>query len=99
LASGPIPKTSPSGSSKSPSPANTRSSSRTAAAAATTAAKWLSKVAGQEKKFTVQDTDGFQKWKDVEVGEIEIKEPGTQRLVIDPVNKTKAAVLDVQKWC
>jgi hypothetical protein len=55
------------------------------------------KVAGQEKKFTVQDTGGFQKWKDVEVGEIEIKEPGTQRLVIDPVNKTKAAVLDVQK--
>jgi len=55
------------------------------------------KVGGQEMKFTVQDTGGFQKWKDVQVGEIEIKEPGTQRLVIDPVNKTKSAVLDVKK--
>lgn len=50
-----------------------------------------------EKKFTVKDTGGFQKWQDIKVGEISIKEAGTQRLVIDPVNKKKAAVLDVQK--
>ena len=55
------------------------------------------KTAGQEKKFTVQDTGGFQNWKEIRVGEIEIKEAGTQRLVVDPVNKVKAAVLDVQK--
>lgn len=55
------------------------------------------KLAGQELKFTVQDTGGFQNWAEVQVGELEIKEPGTARLIIDPENKTKAAVLDVQK--
>lgn len=55
------------------------------------------KVGSQENKFTVQDTGGFQKWKDVTVGEIEIKEGGVQRLVVDPLNKKKSAVLDVQK--
>jgi hypothetical protein len=52
---------------------------------------------GQELKFTTQDTGGFQKWKEVPVGEIEIKKAGPQRLVIDPVNKIKTAVLDVHK--
>ncbi|HBJ84480.1 MAG TPA: hypothetical protein DDZ88_11540 [Verrucomicrobiales bacterium] len=52
---------------------------------------------GQELKFTTQDTGGFQKWKEVSVGEIEIKTAGPQRLVIDPVNKVKTAVLDVHK--
>jgi hypothetical protein len=55
------------------------------------------KVGSEEKKFTVKDTGGFQKWQDVVVGEIEIKQPGVQRLVVDPVNKAKSAVLDVQK--
>ena len=55
------------------------------------------KIAGQEKKFTVQDTGGFQNWKEVSVGEIEIKVKGTQRLVVDPINKVKSAVCDVQK--
>jgi hypothetical protein len=55
------------------------------------------RVAGQEAKFTVQDTGGFQSWKELSVGKIEIKAPGTQFLVIDPLTKTKAAVLDVQK--
>lgn len=55
------------------------------------------RIAGQELKFTVKDTGGFQKWEDVVVGEIEIKQPGIERLVVDPVNKAKAAVLDVQK--
>ncbi len=51
----------------------------------------------QELKFTTQDTGGFQQWKEVPVGEIEIKAPGVQRLIIDPENKVKSAVLDVQK--
>lgn len=51
----------------------------------------------QKLKFTTQDTGGFQKWKEVPVGEIEIKTPGVQRLIIDPENKVKSAVLDVQK--
>lgn len=55
------------------------------------------KQADQALKFTTQDTGGFQKWKELQVGEIEIKKPGLQRLVIDPLNKKKSAVLDVQK--
>lgn len=55
------------------------------------------KVGQQVGKFTVQDTGGFQNWKDVAAGEIEFKEAGTYRLVVDPVNKKKSAVLDVQK--
>jgi hypothetical protein len=55
------------------------------------------KVGGQELKFTVKDTGGFQKWSDAQVGEIEIKNPGRQQLVIDPVTKAKSAVLDVHK--
>ena len=55
------------------------------------------KVGTEEKKFTVKDTGGFQKWQDVVVGEIEIKTGGVQHLVVDPLNKVKSAVLDVQK--
>lgn len=55
------------------------------------------KLGTQELKFTTQDTGGFQNWKEAQVGEIEIKSSGQQRLVIDPVNKVKNAVLDVHK--
>lgn len=55
------------------------------------------KLAGKSVKFKTQDTGGFQKWQDVAAGEIEVSKAGLQRLVIDPVNKVKAAVLDVQK--
>ena len=48
-------------------------------------------------KFTTQDTGGFQKWQEIEAGVIEIREVGKARLVIDPVNKVKNAVLDVHK--
>ncbi len=55
------------------------------------------KHADQAVKFTVKDTGGFQKWSDAQVGEIEIKGAGRQRLVIAPENKKKSAVLDVRK--
>lgn len=55
------------------------------------------KLNGQTLKWTTQDTGGFQKWQEVALGEVEVKGPGPQRLVIDPVNKVKSAVLDVQK--
>lgn len=51
----------------------------------------------QTLQFTTQDTGGFQNWQEVSLGEIEIKGAGKQRLMIDPVNKVKSAVLDVQK--
>lgn len=55
------------------------------------------KHADQTLKFTTQDTGGFQNWQEVSLGEIEIKDSGKQRLQINPVNKVKSAVLDVQK--
>lgn len=48
-------------------------------------------------QFTTLEAGGFEDWKEVPVGEIEIKAAGTHRLMIDPVNKVKSAVLDVQK--
>jgi hypothetical protein len=55
------------------------------------------KLAGQELRFTVKDTGGFQKWEDVMTGQVEIMEAGAQRLVIDPINKANSAIMDVQK--
>ena len=55
------------------------------------------KSGDQVVKFTVQDTGGFQKWQELQVGEIEIRAAGVNRLVIDPEDKVKSAVLDVQK--
>jgi hypothetical protein len=55
------------------------------------------KQGAQSLKWTTQDTGGFQSWKEVPLGEIEITATGPQRLVIDPVTKAKAAALDVQK--
>lgn len=51
----------------------------------------------QRCEFTVVDTGGFQNWKDVEVGILEIQEPGLQRLVIQPLDKKGKAILDVSQ--
>jgi hypothetical protein len=51
----------------------------------------------QELKFTTQDTGGFQNWKEVPLGEVEFTQAGKQRLKINPLTKTKNAILDVQK--
>lgn len=55
------------------------------------------RLGAQSLKFTTQDTGGFQKWQAVEAGILELPKAGKSRLVIDPVNKVKSAVLDVQK--
>jgi len=52
---------------------------------------------GQELKFTTTDTGGFQNWQEARLGRIEINQSGKTFLIVDPVNKTKAAVLDVQR--
>lgn len=51
----------------------------------------------QALMFKVQDTGGFQKWAPVNVGELEIKEPGTYRLAVKPQSKNGGAIMDVQK--
>jgi hypothetical protein len=52
---------------------------------------------GQELKFKVQDTGGFQQWTQVNAGEVKIDKPGTYHLVVKPQNKQGNAVMDVQK--
>lgn len=52
---------------------------------------------GKELKFTTADTGGFQNWQEAKLGQIEITKAGKTFLVVDPVNKVKAAVLDVQR--
>jgi hypothetical protein len=52
---------------------------------------------GQELKFKVQDTGGFQKWTEVKVGEVQIDKPGTYHLTVKPQSKQGNAVMDVQK--
>ncbi|MFM2143616.1 MAG: hypothetical protein RLZZ476_2160 [Verrucomicrobiota bacterium] len=48
-------------------------------------------------KFKTEDTGGFQKWREVKLGTVEIAEAGKTRLTVDPATKVKSAVLDVQK--
>jgi hypothetical protein len=55
------------------------------------------RLGDQEAKFTVQDTGGFQSWKDTVVGVLEVKTAGSHFLVLAPQTKAKTAVLDVQK--
>lgn len=52
---------------------------------------------GQKTTFEVVETTGFQDWKDVDAGILEIKAAGLQRLVIQPLEKKGKAVMDVQK--
>ncbi len=52
---------------------------------------------GQELRFKVQDTGGFQKWTELSVGELKIAKPGTYRLTLKPQSKQGNAVMDVQK--
>lgn len=54
------------------------------------------RLADQKLDFTVEETGGFQNWKPVEVGEIEVKQSGLQRLVIQPLDKKGKAVMDIQ---
>jgi len=50
----------------------------------------------EKRTFKVADTGGFQSWKPVDLGVVELTE-GDHRVVINPLSKAKAAVLDVQK--
>ncbi len=48
-------------------------------------------------RFTVEETGGFQNWKERELGEVEFKLEGEHKLAIVPLNKTGKAIMDVQK--
>ena len=52
---------------------------------------------GKELKFNTADTGGFQNWQEAKLGQIEITKAGKTFLVVDPISKVKATVLDVQR--
>ena len=51
----------------------------------------------QKLEFTVEETGGFQNWKEREIGSIKIPHAGDHRLEVRPVSKKAGAVMDVQK--
>ncbi len=54
---------------------------------------WLN---DKQHKFTVQETGGFQNWKSLDLGTVELEE-GANSLTIKPLSKTNKAVMDVHK--
>ena len=51
----------------------------------------------QVLKFTVKETGGFQNWKTLELGTVELNEEGPHRVVVQPLSKPGAAVMDIRK--
>ncbi|MDF1826484.1 MAG: hypothetical protein P1U68_17700 [Verrucomicrobiales bacterium] len=48
-------------------------------------------------EFTVEDTGGFQSWKELNLGEVNLDATGKNRLAIVPQTKAAKAVMDIQK--
>ena len=51
----------------------------------------------QKLSFVVEDTGGFQNWKNLTLGTLLIEEPGLKKLEVRPVNKKGVAVMDIQE--
>ncbi len=56
-------------------------------------AVWLNE---EQQKFTVEETGGFQNWKAVNLGTVDL-EAGENFLTIKPLTKTNKAVMDIHK--
>ena len=54
-------------------------------------------MAGQSIKFSVEDTGGFQAFKDREIGRLKISETGLYQLQVRPISKASVAVMDVRR--
>jgi len=48
-------------------------------------------------KFSVEDTGGFQNWKTVDLGTVDLTHAGEHKLAVKPLSKAAKAVMDVQK--
>ncbi|WP_265595104.1 cytochrome P460 family protein [Haloferula sp. BvORR071] len=55
------------------------------------------KCAGQSAKFTVEDTGGFQNFKEREVGQVTFDTAGPQALEVHALSKPGAAVMDLRQ--
>ena len=54
-------------------------------------------VNGETLTFKVVETGGFQNWKEIPLGEVNLDVVGKQKIAIKPVNKAGKAVMDVQR--
>ena len=54
-------------------------------------------LAGQSREFTVEDTGGFQAFRNREIGDVTIGQPGLYRLEVRPITKARVAVMDVRR--
>ena len=54
-------------------------------------------VNDQTFKFTVEDTGGFQSWKEISLGKVEVNTEGKNKLAIVPLSKKAKAVMDIKK--
>ncbi|MFP6767556.1 MAG: alpha/beta hydrolase [Planctomycetaceae bacterium] len=54
-------------------------------------------LAGQSREFTVEDTGGFQAFRNREIGGVTIERPGLYRLEVRPRSKARVAVMDVRR--
>lgn len=54
-------------------------------------------VDDQTVEFDVEDTGGFQNWKTLDLGKIELEHPGVHRLALKPLTKKAKAVVDIRK--
>lgn len=54
-------------------------------------------INGQTRTFTVEDTGGFQAWKDIELEQVSLDVIGENKIAIVPKSKAKKAVMDVHK--
>jgi len=48
-------------------------------------------------EFSVEDTGGFQSWRELKLGKVALNVKGENKLAIVPLDKKGAAVMDVQK--
>jgi hypothetical protein len=51
----------------------------------------------QTLEFSVEDTGGFQNWRELRLGKVALNTKGENKLAIVPIEKKGAAVMDVQK--
>ncbi len=51
----------------------------------------------QTHSFTVEDTGGFQSWKELDLGTVSLDATGKNKLAIIPKSKAAKAVMDIQK--
>ncbi len=54
-------------------------------------------VNDQTFKFTVEDTGGFQEWKQISLGKVSIPVSGENKVAIIPLNKKAKSVMDISK--